>query len=77
MLLQPLVPGRMRWMHFRRLVCVLVLSRSSLAMNTILTNFWQPREGMMIAETVEGGMISYSIDVRPPSLSLASKPSIN
>ena len=29
--LQPLGPGRMRWIHFRRLVCVLVLSPSSLS----------------------------------------------
>jgi hypothetical protein len=39
-LLQPLVPGRMRWMHFRRLVRVLVLSRSSLAVNMVFTNSW-------------------------------------
>ena len=75
--LQPLVPGRMRWMHCRLLVRVLVLSRSSLAVVMVLTNSWQPREGMKIAETVEGGMISYSTDVRLPSLSLAFKPSIN
>jgi hypothetical protein len=72
MLLQPLVPGRMRWMDFRRLVRVLVFSRSSLAVDMILTNSWQPRQGMTITETVEGGMISYSTDVCPSSLSLAS-----
>jgi hypothetical protein len=40
MLLQPLVPGRMRWMDFRRLVRVLVLSCSSLAVDMVLTNSW-------------------------------------
>jgi hypothetical protein len=31
----------------------------------------------IVEETVEGGMISSSTDVRLPSLALASKPSIN
>ena len=40
MLLQPLVLGRMRWMHFRQLVRVLVISRSSLAVDMDLTYSW-------------------------------------
>lgn len=67
MLLQLLVLGRMRWMHFRRLVRFPIFPPNSMPADVGLTNSWQPLEGMKIGETVEAeGMISYPIGVRLP-----------
>ena len=65
MLLQPLVLGRMRWTHFRRLVRFPILPPDSVSADVGLTSSWQPLEGR--TETAEaGGMISYPIGVRLP-----------